>query len=459
VLALTLAGFVLRLLCARGDLWLDEIWSLQNLAQLHRADEVFYAISQDNNHFLNSLWLFLVGSEAPPQIIRLASIILGSLTIPVAAKLCLRAGRPAALAAAALTTFGTIFVHYASEARGYAGFLLMLFCAAEALENYLDDPKSLKHRLGFAACVALGSLFHIAMVEAAAILAAATLTRIGLRTKSLKVTGAAARDLAVSAFIGILPAITCVLAGALFMQKIQFGVQVPFSFAGLADGLAGMFDATLGLSRLYPAYLALPVALLWIALMLLIVKPDQRILPTFTIFVPPLLAILARLPNVHIPRFHLIATLGLVLLVAECVGRFWQSRRPWLAAATILVLLAANVGALVELLDRGRGDYRAIIASMEAGGAGTYASNMEAEVNRTIRFYDAQLGARLMPATEADWCKAPPLWYVLSDDPQGEAAMRTFGPAACPSTFRLRQVMLPAALSGLRFALYRRAGP
>lgn len=28
ILALTIAGFVLRLLCARGDLWLDEIWSI-----------------------------------------------------------------------------------------------------------------------------------------------------------------------------------------------------------------------------------------------------------------------------------------------------------------------------------------------------------------------------------------------------------------------------------------------
>jgi hypothetical protein len=458
VLALTLAGFVLRLLCARGDLWLDEIWSLQNLAPLHRADEIFYAISQDNNHFLNSVWLFLVGPDAPPQIIRLASIVFGSLTIPVAAKLSLRAGRAAALAAAALTAFGAIFVHYGSEARGYAGFLLMLFCAAEALECYLDDPKSRRHRLGFAASVALGSLFHIAMVEAAAVLGAATLARVGLRANSLKETGAAARDLAVAACIGVLPVLTCLFAGALFTQKIQFGVQVPFSFAGLADGFAGMLDATLGLSRGYPAYLALPVALLWIGLMLLIVRPDRRILPAFTIFVPPFIAMLVQLPNVHIPRFHLIATLGLVLLVAGCVELFWRSRRPFLALAMICVLLAANVGADVELLERGRGDYRTLIASMESGGAGTYASNMEAEVNRTIRFYDARLGGGLMPAPEADWCKAPPVWYVLSDDPEGEAATRTFGPAACPTTFRLQHVMLPAALSGLRFALYRRAG-
>src|SRR5580658_3326658 len=55
VAALTLAGLPLRLFCARGDLWLDEIWSLQSLEHISHSGEIFYAISQDNNHFLNSL--------------------------------------------------------------------------------------------------------------------------------------------------------------------------------------------------------------------------------------------------------------------------------------------------------------------------------------------------------------------------------------------------------------------
>ena len=227
VAALTIAGFFLRLICARGDLWLDEIWSLQNLASVHRADEIFYAVSQDNNHFLNSLWLFIVGPQAPPQIIRLASIILGTLTIPVAAKLALRIGRAAALAAAALVAFGTIFVHYGSEARGYAGFLLMLFCAAEALERCLEDSTAAKPRAGFALAVGFGSLFHIAMIEAAVILVVATMARIAFRGQPAREIAVAGRNLAVAAFLGVLPALACLLAGLLYTHKIQFGAQVP----------------------------------------------------------------------------------------------------------------------------------------------------------------------------------------------------------------------------------------
>src|SRR5208283_5094387 len=58
VAALVAAGLAVRLWCARGPLWLDEIWSIENLAPLTRFWQVFWGISHDNNHFLNSLWLY-----------------------------------------------------------------------------------------------------------------------------------------------------------------------------------------------------------------------------------------------------------------------------------------------------------------------------------------------------------------------------------------------------------------
>lgn len=459
VAALTFAGFVLRLLCARGDLWLDEIWSLQNLAQIAHAGEVFYAISQDNNHFLNSLWLFLVGPDAPPHIIRFEAILCGTLTIPIAAKLASRAGREAAFAAAGLVAFGAIFVHYGSEARGYAGFVLMLFVAAAALENYLEDQTKTRHRAGFALAVALGALFHIAMVEAAAILVAATLARIAFRTRSVKATAVAARDLCLAAGLGLLPALCCIAAGLFYTHKIQFGIQVPFSFAGLTHGISALFDATLGFTLALPALLGLAAALLWVGLALALVAAERRILPAFTIFLPPLLAILVHLPNVHIPRFHLLATLGLVLLFAESATVLWRRGRRAATLAMAFICLGGNGLEVADLVAHGRGDYRSMIAHMEADGGGTYASNMEAEVIRTIRFYDRDLGGRLMPADDAAWCSAPPRWFIVSDDPAGESQSRSFGPPHCALPFAREEVMIPASLSGLRWALYRRKDP
>jgi hypothetical protein len=167
VLALTIAGFFLQLLCARGDLWLDEIWSIRDLQSITNAGRIFWGISQYNNHFLNSLWLWFVGPNASPIVIRLEAIVLGTLTIPVAAKLCARSGPAAALAGATLVAGSGIFVHYGSETRGYAGLLLMIFVAAEALENFRSDPADHRSRLLFGAAVAFGALFHLTMLIAA----------------------------------------------------------------------------------------------------------------------------------------------------------------------------------------------------------------------------------------------------------------------------------------------------
>ena len=103
---------------------------------LKNAGDILWRLPNDNNHLLNSLWLWFVGPNAPIVLIRLESIIVGTLTVPVAAKFCGRSGPAAALTGAALAAGATIFVQYGSEARGYAGLLLMIFVAAEALENH-----------------------------------------------------------------------------------------------------------------------------------------------------------------------------------------------------------------------------------------------------------------------------------------------------------------------------------
>ncbi len=117
VAGLTVLGLLLRLACAHGDLWLDEIWSLRNLQHLKNAGDILSRLPNDNNHLLNSLWLWLVGPNAPPVLVRLESIIAGTLTIPVAAKFCGRSGPAAALTGAALATGGAICVQYGLEAR------------------------------------------------------------------------------------------------------------------------------------------------------------------------------------------------------------------------------------------------------------------------------------------------------------------------------------------------------
>lgn len=466
VLGLTIAGLLLRLFCARGDLWLDEIWSLQNLTKIHHVGDIFWGISQNNNHFLNSLWMWVVGPNAPPVLIRLEAIVCGTLTIPVAAQLCGRAGPAARLAGAALTAGSALFVHYGSEARGYAGLILMIFIAAEALERFVESlPRPIagpqraevrSSRLAFGAAVGFGALFHLTMLTASASLFAATMIRLAIRGLSLRQLAVAAIDLAIPAVLGAVPALGFVLAGALNTHKIELGTQIPFSFKHLAQGAATLVEATLGLSYELAAWAALAIALVGICLAATVTPTDRRVLPLTALLLPPLGAALAHVPGVHIARFHLIGALGLVLLAGEAFARLSAARKRFAALVLAMGLAGGNALHVSQLLIQGRSNDRALVLHMESEGNATYGSNMPAEISRTVRFYDAPLGGHLSPVLTPDWCKAAPDWYILSDDPAGEAPQRAFGPAQCAVNYRREMVAVPASLSGLRLALYRR---
>ena len=80
-----LVGLALRLATARGGLWLDEAWSAYFVKQAATPLGVLWQINHDNNHFLNSWWMLLVGPYAPPMLVRALSIATGVASIGVAA--------------------------------------------------------------------------------------------------------------------------------------------------------------------------------------------------------------------------------------------------------------------------------------------------------------------------------------------------------------------------------------
>jgi hypothetical protein len=229
VAVLTVAGFLLRLACARGDLWLDEIWSVNHIRGVANAGDILWRLPSTNNHVLNSLWL---GPNAPVVLIRLGSIIVGTLTVPVAAQFCGRSGPAAAITGAALAAGATIFVQYGSEARGYAGLLLMIFVAAEALERFLENP-SATARFSFAGAVALGALFHLTMLQAAATLIAATLLRLKFHGRSFAEILVTGLDLGLMGIIGAVPALAFLAASILNTHRIETGALTPFSATAL----------------------------------------------------------------------------------------------------------------------------------------------------------------------------------------------------------------------------------
>lgn len=454
VAGLTLLGLLLRLACAHGDLWLDEIWSLRNLQHLKSAGDILWRLPNDNNHILNSLWLWFVGPDAPSVLIRLESIVVGTLTLPVAAKFCGRNGPAAALAGAALAAGGAIFVQYGSEARGYAGLLLMIFVAADALENILDAPTP-RSRLGFAGAVAVGALFHLTMLTATATLVVAALLRLAYRRRPLREIAITGLDLGLLGLLGALPALGLLAASVLNTQLLQEGALTPFSLPALGHSLTTLYAATLGLPYDLPASLALLLCAGLTIAAATFIASERVILPLTCLLLPPLIATLVQAPNVQYARFFLVGVLGLVSLASDVVAKLWDERRVSGVILLGFLLALGNAIHVQKLFAFGRGDIRPLVARMESNGPARFATNMPVEVWVSLNFYDPH--GMLSEVQAEDWCDRPPDWFVLSDQPAEEAAIATLGPSQCQSRYDLDMIVPRAPLSGLRFALYRRA--
>ncbi|MDE2577985.1 MAG: glycosyltransferase family 39 protein [Hyphomicrobiales bacterium] len=462
---ITAAGILVRVAAARGDLWLDEIWSLQTLEKLSRADEIFYGVSQDNNHFLNSLWLWCVGPQPAPLVARILSVALGAAAIPLAAEIARRAGGAAAgVCAALLFAFGYAFVLYGSEARGYAGLILAALVAIFALDRHAENPRDRRPLVMFGAAAFLGALFHLTMVFAVFALSLAAFARFHAQTRDARAAMRFALPLAGAGTLGLAPAGACVVASILYTHKMQTGDQHAFAFERLAAGLASAARIVFGLPFVWSDATALILALIVIAAALALLPAPRRVFFAVAILAAPSLAVFLQLPNLHIPRFHLVSAVAAALAVAEGLGALFARSRPAARVGALAVLAACLAGdgaQLRHLLLFGRGQPAAAVAAMSAAGPALYDSNGRPETIRVVRYYAGLAGADLRPAdfsSPAAWCAAPPQWFVRAQDPEDRAPsppILALGAPDCAKTYEKRQFFPSAEISGAKWTLYR----
>ena len=463
-----LVGTGLRVLAARGPLWLDEIWSLALVAPLQSADQVFWAIPHDNNHLLNSLWLFLVGPDRSPLAERLPAVIFGALSIVAAARLGVRQNRATGVAAALLVAIGYPFVNYGSEARGYAGLLLAVLVGIGAFEAAmtarLAEPPRRAERPAWvlAAAMALGTLSHFTMLEAAVIFGMAALFRL-LRTG--RRWGAAAGDLVAifgPSLVALLPIAAVVGFGLYRNGGLTIGGSVPFTTAHVLAGTGGLVAAILGLPASIGTAWLLAGTLVMLVAAHRLVRPETRILGLATLVLVAAMAV-ARLPNLEMPRYFLVPGVVLILFLAEIVGAGWQ--RGGVARLTALILLGAcllgHARQDARLLAVGRGDILATTVLMTREGATSYGSSAEFRAKLMVDSATRANGKRATLVSARDpgaFCAGLPRWYIDDESPDADPPSGlTVGPDACRTTYDTVAVFPSSSLSGRQWTLLRRA--
>lgn len=453
ILLIVVVGLGLRVLGARGDLWLDEIWSLALLKPLTSIDQIFWRINHDNNHFLNSIYLYLVGPDASPLIQRGLSVALGVATIVVAAMTAAARGRWTMIATSLLFAVSYPMVHYGSEARGYAGLLLFTLVSALLLERQLDRRGSI---LAFAAAILLGFLSHLTMLEATLVLAVWATGLVWLRTRSL------GRVVVEVGWIFIPPALAIMpLAVGLFVGAKLFGFSVggvsPFSFSAFAEGYGGMIRYLFGLPSWVGDWVCI-LAACGLACVSAVIWPDRRSgLYVIGIVGLPILMVTARLPNLEFPRYFLVSGTLLLLCAGEVLGRGLDAGGKYrlLAAGGLVAVLIGTAVSLLSFYEYGRGSYSAMVERMTRNGAATYASNHDFRTGMVADYFAARLGSQASLVPQGRLCAERPAWLIVEGPPDNQA--RHVDPAAgCTLAYERIDASSSWGLSGLSWTLYRR---
>jgi hypothetical protein len=468
-------GLVLRALAARGDLWVDEIWTLALVAPLKNGFEVFWNISHDNNHFLNSLWVFQWGQDASSLLYRLPSILCGAASVAVAARIGSRDSPAAGLIAAFLVAVAFPFVNYGSEARGYGALILAMLVALDAFERAAPllatdegrmEPGRAELRrqswiMGLA--VGLGALAHLEMLIGAASLGLAALVRALAsppRDEAPRRLRAAAKFF-LPALVLTLPAIAAVASG-IVIHGVTIG-SLSRETGAFAEGYGGLLAALAGLPATFPGWLALFIAALGFAAVALAgwLPFSRALLVLCGLIVAPAAIFLVNPPNLQFPRYFLVFGVIFVVALATLATRLWETPRgrAFVCAAALLFCIGQAI-LLQPLLRGGRGEASAMIAIMAEQPHATYASQIRRASEYVLDYYSRRAGLDLRRVPPPATCAERPDFYIIGvpiDLPIAEEKVR-LGPEACPTIYVQALDAPGSSFSGMHWRLFRPAG-
>ena len=449
---IVLVGLALRLLGARGDLWNDEIWSITLLGPLSSIDQIFWRINHDNNHFLNSVYLYLVGPDASSLIQRGLSIVLGVFTIVAAAAAAAPRGSWAMLATSLLFSVSFPMVEYGSEARGYAGLVLFTLLSVIFMERRLDKGGS---AVALAAMMLLGMLSHLTMVETAAILAGWTLW-LTLRSKDSHGRALVDGSLILWPIFAVVLPVAAFLAIAAQVFGFRVGGLSPFSWPAAVRGYGELVKYEFGLPSWVSDSASIIVVCALVCLSAYIWRDRRASLYAIGIVGLPVVMAAAHLPNLEIPRYFLVSGTLLLLWAGEMLGRGFDAGRTkrLLAFAILAAVVAGATSLLLPFYEYGRGSYSAMVERVTRNGPATYASNSEFRTGMIVHYFAVRSGRKASLVPQKRLCAERPDWLIHEGDPDSQPA--SVKPECDDLAYDRAGSSRYWGLSGLNWTLYQR---
>lgn len=359
-------GATVRFFAAHNDLWFDEVWTLQLLRErVHSFGDVFTKVKHSNNHHLCSLWMWLVGQNAPALVYRLPSVLASIGTILLAGLIGLRQSRLAGYVAVILTSWSYLLIHFGTEARGYSLAIFFALVSWYSLQQF-EERRSWSWIIIFWSAVVLGFLAHLEFAICFAGLVAWAMWRfVRYRSKWQQ----ALLDLFV---LFTVPVVLLLVFYLIALRGFEVGGGPEYRVMPLLIKTASYMVGGPASGTLAGIAALVAVASVYGGLAYLMFERDDRWVFYAVVIVAPLvlLPILLAVP-LSVRYFIISVAAALVLLSSGYTALLRQGAADLVIAVALLALyVTGNAINMGNLLRFGRGQYLAALDFMEKNSDG-----------------------------------------------------------------------------------------
>ena len=336
------------------DFWVDEVWSLSDVLALKSWTDIFLTLRIDNNHHLNSAWLYLLGSGQHAALYRLPAFVAGLGSVVIAWRIGARDGRLNGGLTALVFAWSFPLAYYSSEARGYASAVCLTLLALWWLQRYCDTQRS-SDAAGFWATSVLAMMGHASFVFAF----------IGMLlwtdSHAERISGSVRKGMHLTLRAFVVPGIAILVFYLVCLRGMAIGGGPPYSLPEVAtQTLSLMVGGPLGAPTVWIAAAASAAAFVAAVSWLKARQDDRWLLYVASCVVVPGLFIVLTQPRVLMPRYLLIPVALALLPISQWLAFLLSRQGVWRALAIGLLALygTGNTVHLAKFASTGRGQYR-----------------------------------------------------------------------------------------------------